>query len=421
MTHDTGYPKERVEEREHDVFVPPNEQHVREDGTPTEPAEPSSGPREADLDPDRVEAIGTEAVPQAPDAAADRADRTLVDTQPFEPATPLDTGSAEDAERVEEMGAVHETTPTELVDDIGAEDETHTVDTDADVDAANVDRSDVDSGHANASDMGVGNVEGRNVEDVNVDSGHVDSGHVDSGHVDSGDVDSGHVDGRNVDADDAEVRQQAGDHMDADHMDAEHMDAEHMDASNVDPSNVEVRDVEDADVQARKIDAGEVDDRDVDWESVEARNVEASNVDSTNVDATNVDAADVDAANVYSVDGRDGDVDSESAQGTDVVAVGTASVPEQATTPSAEFWPAGIVDDLRDRWDAVQMRFVDDPSGVAADAKALVGDALSAIRDAIDRLEARLDEGISEATDDTEELRQRVGHYRNVFESLLRR
>jgi hypothetical protein len=45
---------------------------------------------------------------------------------------------------------------------------------------------------------------------------------------------------------------------------------------------------------------------------------------------------------------------------------------------------------------------------------------VAAIREAVDRLEARLDEAVGEAADETEQLRQRVAHYRDVFESLLR-
>jgi hypothetical protein len=294
VTHDTGYPKERVEEREHATFVPPDEQHRREDGAPIEPAEPAeraqheSGRYDAEAsaqtdaetdagasaqtdagteaqthDADRVEAIGTESVPHPPDTDRDEAqthdadrveaigtesvphprdtDRdpepTLVDP---EPATPLDTGTAEDAERADEMEAAS--------------------------------------------------------EDERADSGE------------------------------------------------ERVDTE------------------------------------LAWE-------------------------------------RHPDLD----RFADDVAVGTAPAPQTSTASTAEFWPAGLLDDLRGRWDAVQMRFVDDPASVAADAKALVGEAVSAIRDAVDRLEARLEEAGAEATDDTEELRKRVAHYRDVFESLLSR
>ena len=72
MTHDTGHPREKVEEREHGVFVPPDEQHVREDGTPTEPAESAEWSEHSSdrNDADRVEAIGTEAVPHPPETSS---------------------------------------------------------------------------------------------------------------------------------------------------------------------------------------------------------------------------------------------------------------------------------------------------------------------------------------------------------------
>jgi hypothetical protein len=113
----------------------------------------------------------------------------------------------------------------------------------------------------------------------------------------------------------------------------------------------------------------------------------------------------------------------DEAHARDVVAVGAAAVPQQSSTtaPATEFWPSDVIDNLRGRWDAVQMRFVDDPPGVANDARALVGEAVSAIREAVDRLEARLDEAVTETAEDTEQLRQKVAHYRDVFESLLSR
>ena len=308
MTHDTDYPKERVEEPEHGVFVPPDEQHVREDGAPTEPAESAEWVEKdpGRNDADRPEAIGTEAVPHP------------------EPATPLDTGTAEDAERAEEMSAEH-TLRDERVDDTGAEDE------------------------ANA---------------------------------------------RNMDAVDTDTRD---------------VDADHMDARNVDPS----------DVDARNTDAVDVDAVDTDTRDVDARDVDAANVDSDHMDARDVDVVDVDAVDTYPRDADGSDVDGSDVDA-DEVAVGTASVPQQSTAPAVEFWPSGLLDDLRGRWDAVQMRFVDDPFGVAADAKALVGEAVSAIREAVDRIEARLEETVSDTNDDdTEQLRQKVAHYRDVFESLL--
>ena len=289
MTHDTDHPKETVEEREHSVFVPPNEQHVREDGVPTEPAEPAERVHTDQNDPDRVDATGTEAVPQPPETSGDT-DKAV---EPI-PATPLDTGTAEDAERAE---------------DTGAEDETRAVSDDDD------------------------SVDGRRVGE-----------HMDARNVDSRDVDSRDVDSREMDAVDGEVY------------------------------------------------AGTVGGRD------DAIDVDSVDVDSVDVDSDRVDPGDV--------------------------AVGTAAVPEQANASTAEFWPAGVIDDLRGRWDAVQIRFVDDPSGVAADAKALVGEAVATLRQAIDRLEAKLDEAASDAraevSDETERLRQQVAHYRNVFESLLR-
>lgn len=258
MTHDTDYPRQTVEEREHSVFVPPNEQHLGEDGTPTEapqPAETPETPEAAEHDADRVDAIGTEGVPHAPEADADqtRMDQTHMDHNGADqmdrdavPATPLDTGTAEDVGRFDES---NNDTP----------------------------------------------------------------------------------------------------------------------------------------------------------------------VEGTLVDVT--DGLEEDRGDGFEDDGVQ-----EIAAEDEARAVGTAPVPgHEGTPPGNGLWPSGLVDDLRGRWDAVQMRFVDDPSGVATDAKTLVGEAVTAMRDAVDRLEARLEEAATQATDDTEQLRQRVAHYRDVFESLLSR
>ena len=330
MTHDTGRPKDRLEEREHGAFVPPDEQHVREDGTPTAPAaESAEGAeyRSGMSDADRVEALGTEADPRSPenrytgtDTGTSRdADPTLVDP---EPATPLDTGTAEDAERADDMART---------DDLGGTDRRD-----------NMDRTD-----------DLGGTDRRDSAD---------------------DVDRrGRTDGDLAAEDEARA------------------------AAEIDGPTEEV--------DSRRFDADGVHTGNVDGVDVDNANVDNTNIDSRNVDNTNVDMDRVDMGRVDP----------------DEVAVGTAAVPQQATAPTAEFWPTGQIDDLRSRWDAVQMRFVDDPSGVADDAKALVGEAVSAIREAIDRIEAKLDEAVSGAGDETEQLRQRVAHYRDVFETLLKR
>lgn len=101
-------------------------------------------------------------------------------------------------------------------------------------------------------------------------------------------------------------------------------------------------------------------------------------------------------------------------------ATGAASVDTTAAATQPEgLWPDGAVDDLRRRWDAIQLRFVDDPPAVAADAKALVAETIGSLQSALSQRERELDEWSGVASTDTEELRQLVSRYRRLFESLI--
>lgn len=76
--------------------------------------------------------------------------------------------------------------------------------------------------------------------------------------------------------------------------------------------------------------------------------------------------------------------------------------------------------ELRERWDALQGRFVDDPSGVTRLADDLLGDTR-------ERIERRWQERHRELTDSwraredvtTEDLRTTLRRYRDAFEQLL--
>jgi hypothetical protein len=411
VTHDTGHPKDKVEEREHSVFVPPNEQHVHENGEPTEPAESAQwAENNSDMSgTDRVEAIGTEADPNAPDNRD--ADPTLVDP---EPATPLDTGTAEDIERTADDQSERDIeNRAATVDDIAAEDETraemeaHRADGDADridADGNKVEAVNVDTGTVDGN-----TVDGNKVEAVNVDTGAANDNTVDGYKVEAVNVDTGTVDGVHTTRVDT-------DNLDTDNLDTDGVGTDNVGTAGVYTGSNHTDSGNTADVYTDRVDSDRIDDINADTDRIDPADIDAINVDNVDSDSVNADRIDADRIDADAATG-----------GADAVAVGTASVPDQSTASTAEFWPAGIVDDLRGRWDAVQMRFVDDPSGVATDAKALVGEAVAAVRDAIDRLEAKLDESVSgageetDADNDTEQLRQRVAHYRDVFETLLRR
>ncbi|GIG67191.1 hypothetical protein [Phytomonospora endophytica] len=82
--------------------------------------------------------------------------------------------------------------------------------------------------------------------------------------------------------------------------------------------------------------------------------------------------------------------------------------------------PKGSRDDLRERWQALQMRFVDDPRTAANDAGALVEESLGRLRTALDDRKRELDGWDSgNGTTDTERLRLAVRNYRELLDNVL--
>lgn len=66
--------------------------------------------------------------------------------------------------------------------------------------------------------------------------------------------------------------------------------------------------------------------------------------------------------------------------------------------------------EVQARWDAAQLRFIDDPQAAAQDARALVSEALTMTTPEPDSM--------SESATDTEELRLQVARHRVIFEAL---
>lgn len=108
--------------------------------------------------------------------------------------------------------------------------------------------------------------------------------------------------------------------------------------------------------------------------------------------------------------------------GDEPVETAPAVVPQQrggTHDAPAGLWSSEAVADLHSRWEAVQLRFVDDPAGVAAQARALVTEAAEALQAAIAQ---RAEEAAQwQAGDDTEELRQLVGRLRQFFDLVVPR
>ncbi|GAA1751841.1 hypothetical protein [Luedemannella helvata] len=74
---------------------------------------------------------------------------------------------------------------------------------------------------------------------------------------------------------------------------------------------------------------------------------------------------------------------------------------------------------FRDRWRDVQLRFVDDPRGAAAEAGTLVGEAVDAFTAALARQRQELDAWQSTEGDDTEIFRVAVRRYRDLLDKIL--
>jgi hypothetical protein len=94
-------------------------------------------------------------------------------------------------------------------------------------------------------------------------------------------------------------------------------------------------------------------------------------------------------------------------------------VPEQQV--SALFEPSQA-DGFRDRWQRVQMQFVDDPKSAADQARRLVDDVFTTAREALDKQRGALDSwqsGEPGQPDDTERLRVAVRGYRDFLDRML--
>ncbi|WP_020521722.1 hypothetical protein [Catelliglobosispora koreensis] len=74
--------------------------------------------------------------------------------------------------------------------------------------------------------------------------------------------------------------------------------------------------------------------------------------------------------------------------------------------------------DLRHRWDAIQMRFVDDPASAAAEARTLVTEAIASLKATLEQREQELESWNADSSD-TEELRQLFSNYRRLFETVI--
>ncbi len=97
---------------------------------------------------------------------------------------------------------------------------------------------------------------------------------------------------------------------------------------------------------------------------------------------------------------------------------------DEAQSPSGErlepLFDTGRANELRDRWQALQARFVDDPREAVSDADALVAELLRDLAKTFDDARSGLEGQWSRGDDvSTEELRVTLQRYRSFFERLL--
>ncbi|GAA4732192.1 hypothetical protein [Phytohabitans rumicis] len=99
-------------------------------------------------------------------------------------------------------------------------------------------------------------------------------------------------------------------------------------------------------------------------------------------------------------------------------------LPGDVPTGTVALFDGATADRFRDRWQQLQLRFIDDPHTAAAQAGALADEVVTALRDAVDQHRTGLedwqsDNGSDAHFGDTERLRVAVRHYRDFVDRLL--
>jgi hypothetical protein len=84
-----------------------------------------------------------------------------------------------------------------------------------------------------------------------------------------------------------------------------------------------------------------------------------------------------------------------------------------------DLWPTQKMTALRERWQEVQVHFVDDPHDAAAEADSLVGEAIQALFASLDTRRRELAGWRGGTGADTERLRVAVQGYRGLLDRLL--
>jgi len=93
---------------------------------------------------------------------------------------------------------------------------------------------------------------------------------------------------------------------------------------------------------------------------------------------------------------------------------------DQASEPLEALFPPPMAANFRQRWDAVQIGFVDNPQEAVRQADELVAEVMKSLATSFSEQRARLESGAGgSAPDQTEHLRMALRAYRSFFERLL--
>jgi hypothetical protein len=100
-----------------------------------------------------------------------------------------------------------------------------------------------------------------------------------------------------------------------------------------------------------------------------------------------------------------------------------ASAPKTAaanTEAAGQLLPNDIVDDLRKRWEGIQVGFVDEPRDTVRQADELVAHSIKKLSESFTEARANLESQWARGGDvNTEDLRQAFKKYRSFFQKLM--
>jgi len=235
--------------------------------------------------------------------------------------------------------------------------------------------------------------------------GHYDTGTADTGHYDTDTPDTGHYDTGATDTGTPDTGHYDAGATDTGLAEAPETPAEEPSAATDEPAVSETEppaeQEEQPDVPTQRVDAagttyGEPLAEDEDEPAVGVATVPA---DEPAPDASNAEASNAEAGNA----------EEPEELAPDEVPAGT----------TVTFWEVEVVDGYRDRWQQIQLRFIDDPKQAAEQAHGLLSDVIDGFAEAVQRQREDLNRWQSADLDDTEELRVSVRRYRDLLDRLL--